>query len=163
MLDNKVLNMSPGDALMDAPIADMIQKLGLSIAEAQLRLDQVGVQVATLLSDAKVDFKNDAGETTTKSLLELGFIPSFYQFTETEIEVKLTIQLKVEEGIDVEGEAAVAGATKNRAVAFGASINVEYHRKYDFDMTGSSSVKTKLIAIPPPSVFLEMIKTHTPS
>lgn len=162
MIDNSVVNMTPGEVLLDVPVADMIQKLGVAIAEAQLRLDQVGVNVATILSEAKVDFKKENGDTVTKSLLELGFTPTFYQFTETEIEVKLTMSMKVEEGLDIGGEATAGSPTagENRAVAWGASISADYHRKFEFDVEGSSMVKTKLVSVPPPAVFIDTIKEH---
>ena len=40
--------MSPGEALLDVPMPDLIQKMGLAIAEAQLRLDQMSGRVASL-------------------------------------------------------------------------------------------------------------------
>jgi hypothetical protein len=213
--------MTPGEALLDVPMADLIQKMGSAIAEAQLRLDQMAVRVASLLGEAKVDFRTVDGGTTSKSLLELGFSPTFYHFTETEIEIRMTISLKVEEDLGVDAGANIGtgggtpalpntssttpglggtppasggpsgdtralpttpggstpttpgattpttpGATPaapatggdRRAVAFGAAINVEYHRKYGFEMSGSSMVKTKMVSVPPPSVFLETIK-----
>jgi len=168
MLDNKVQDMTPGEALLEAPIGEMIQRLASSIGEAQLKLDQIGVRVATLLSEAKVTFNKVDGSPVEKSLLELGFMPTFYAFTETEIEVKMTIQLKVEEELNISGEVNIGGdggggegvAAAKRVVPFGASISADYHRKYGFDMSGSSSVKTKLVSVPPPSVFLETVKDH---
>ncbi len=170
MLDNKVLDMTPGEALLEAPIGELIQRVASSIAEAQLKLDQIGVRVATLLSEAKVTFNKADGTPVEKSLLELGFLPTFYAFTETEIEIKLTIQLKVDEDFTIKGS-ATAGSTATgegveaakRIVPFGITISADYHRKYGFDMTGSSLVKTKLLSVPPPSVFLETIKDHARS
>ena len=78
MLDNKVLDMTPGEALLEAPIGELIQRVASSIAEAQLKLDQIGVRVASLLSDAKVTFNKADGKPVEKSLLELGFLPTFY-------------------------------------------------------------------------------------
>ena len=143
-------------------LADMIQKLGVAIAEAQLRLDQVGVNVATILSESKVEFKKENGETVTRSLLELGFTPTFYHFTETDIEVKLTMSMKIEEALDIGGEASIdsPGGGENRAVAWGASISADYHRKFEFDASGSSTVKTHLVSVPAPAVFLDTIKEH---
>ncbi len=183
MLDNKVTNMSPGEALLDVPMGEMIQKLAVSISEAQLKLDQTAIRVASLLSETKVDFSKEDGTTISKSLLELGFEPKFYQFTEAEIEVKMTLSMKIEEAFDVSGglsagNASPAGgansggttdsakakpAKDNRVVPWGAAINVEYHRKYEFDVGGSSMIKTKLISMPAPSVFLDTIKEHARS
>jgi len=169
MLDNSVLKMTPGEALLDAPIADMIQKLGIAVAEAQLRMDQVGVRIATMLADAKVDFTDGDGNTTTKSLLQLGFTPSFYPFTETTIEVKLTMSMKVEEGFDIGAKAVVGNSSPlegaeipeipaNRAVMWGVAIDVSYHRKYEFNMSGSSSITTKMVSVPAPTAFMEQIR-----
>jgi len=211
MFDNKVQQMSPGEALLDAPMPELIQKMGLAIAEAQLRLDQMAVRVAGLLSEAKVEFKDAAGNVKPRSLLELGFTPTFYHFTETDIEIKLTLQMKIEEefrvggavslgvggtppaapatgtgttapatgtgttpatgtgttpatgsgiGDAAKGAAALGQAADKRGVMFGATISAEYHRKYEFDMSGSSMIKTKMIAVPPPAAFLEAIKEH---
>jgi len=170
MLDNKVLDMTPGEALLEAPIGELIQRVASSIAEAQLKLDQIGVRVASLLSEAKVTFNKADGTPVEKSLLELGFMPTFYAFTETDIEIKLTLQLKVDEDFTIKGS-ATAGSTATgegveaakRIVPFGITISADYHRKYGFDMSGSSSVKTKLLSVPPPSVFLETIKDHARS
>jgi hypothetical protein len=167
MLDNKVLDMTPGEALLEAPIGELVQRVASSIAEAQLKLDQIGVRVASLLSEAKVTFNKADGTPVEKSLLELGFMPTFYAFTETDIEIKLTIQLKVDEDFTIKGT-ATAGSTASgegveaakRIVPFGITISADYHRKYGFDMSGSSTVKTKLLSVPPPSVFLETIKDH---
>jgi len=167
-LDNKVMDMTPGEALLEAPVGELIQKVAASIAEAQLKLDQIGVRVASLLSEAKVTFNRTDGTPVARSLLELGFMPTFYAFTETDIEVKMTITLKVEEELTIKGEVS-AGQTgtgveqAKRVVPFGISINADYHRKFGFDMSGSSSVKTKLLAVPAPSVFLEAIKDHARS
>jgi len=194
MLDNRVMNMTPGEALMEVPVGDFIQKLGVGIAEAQLRLDQTAVRVAAMLSDARVEFRDAQGKTSTKSLLELGFTPTFYHFSETELEVRMTISIKVEEsfkfglsanvgndaasiaqaGSNAAAGNAAAGGNGNapapapapapasggdrRAVAFGAAINVEYHRKYGFEMSGSSMVRTKMIAVPAPAPFLEALR-----
>lgn len=173
MLDNKVLKMSPGEALLDAPIADMVQKLGVAIAEAQLRMDQVGVRIATMLADAKVDFTDAEGKVTTKNLLQLGFTPNFYHFTEATIEVKLTMSMKVEEGFSFGLKANVGSASPpassasppaggdNRAVMWGVAIDVGYHRKYEFNMSGSSSITTKMVSVPAPTAFLDQIRASS--
>lgn len=164
MLDNKVLDMTPGEALLEAPIGELIQRVASSIAEAQLKLDQIGVRVATLLSEAKVTFNKADGTPVERSLLELGFMPTFYAFTETDIEVKLTIQLKVDEEFKISGSVTEGSGqgveSAKRVVPFGIAISADYHRKYGFDMSGSSTVKTRLLSVPPPSVFLETIKEH---
>ena len=50
------------------------------------------------------------------------------------------------------------GGNGNRAVLFGAAVNVEYHRKFEFDMRGASMIKTSMISVPAPAPFLEAIR-----
>lgn len=91
---------SLGQALLDVPIGEMLKNLGLSIAEAQNALDQSSIETARYLASTKVDLKQG-----NKSLLELGFTPTFYQFTEATIDVSMTITMRVSEetkfGLDV--------------------------------------------------------------
>lgn len=172
MLDNKVLSMTPGEALLDVPIGDIIEKLAIGIAEAQLRLDQMGVRVATMLAEAEVSFTDKDGKSTKKNLLQLGFAPNFYHFTQAEIEVKLTMSMKVEEGFSLGAKFTVGsgsppsggsssppgGNTGNRAVMWGLSIDASYHRKYEFDMSGSSRITTTMVSVPAPPAFIDQIR-----
>ncbi len=98
--DNDVAKMTPGQALMDVPIPKLIENTAKAIAAAQYELDASAVRAATLLSETKVAFKNDDGSVVDRSLLELGFTPSFYHFTETDMEFNVTISVKVESGVD---------------------------------------------------------------
>jgi hypothetical protein len=43
---------------------------------------------------------------------------------------------------------------------FGLTINAEYTRRYEFDTTASSKVSTKMVSVPPPSVFLEALREN---
>ncbi|WP_428241190.1 OmpA family protein [Gynuella sp.] len=46
----------------------------------------------------------------------------------------------------------------NRAVAFGASLDVRYSRQFEMNVTGNSSISARLVSIPAPPEFLETIK-----
>ena len=228
LFDNKVAKMTPGEALLDAPMPELIQRMGIAIAEAQLKLDQTSVRIAAMLGESKVMVTNAEGKDVERSLLDLGFTPTFYHFSEAEIKIKLSLNMKIEEdfgvgaslnvgndagalelaqaaagqalGRDADGEGAEAApvdlgndevddaapapeggddegggdapaaaaprtpvqnatnANGKRAVLFGAAVNVEYHRKFEFDMRGASMIKTKMISIPAPSAFLDAIR-----
>jgi hypothetical protein len=97
-------------------------------------------------------------------LLELGFIPQFYHFTETEMEFKVTISVRVESGIDFGLEAGLG--TEESAglpVAFAGTISFDLHHKYEFDMEAVSRIKTTMRSIPPPQAFLEALRQHASS
>ena len=101
MLDNRVLDMTPGEALLDVPMSEIVERMGRAIAEAQLRLDQLSIRTAILLGETRLDMRDAAGALVSRSLLELGFVPSFYHFTETTIDVNVTLSIRVEESFDV--------------------------------------------------------------
>ncbi|MDH5670848.1 MAG: hypothetical protein OEZ06_01805 [Myxococcales bacterium] len=203
--------MTPGEALLDVPMGDIIERMGRAIAEAQQRLDQISVQSAVLLGETRLDLLNEAGEIVSRSLLELGFTPSFYHFSETTIEISVELSIKVEEGFDIgaqlsfqSGSSSGTGATgtsttpvgatgptgpaapptstptniggqpiaplgqqilstaqtAQRASMFGLTISADYHRRYEFDTSAASKVKTKMLAVPPPTVFMEALRQH---
>lgn len=44
------------------------------------------------------------------------------------------------------------------AVMGGLAINVEYTRKYGFDASAAAKVTATLVAVPPPSLFLDALQ-----
>lgn len=122
------------------------------------------------------------------SMLELGFAPNFYQFVETVIEIKIVVNM-VEEQTQAKGETertqtatTRSSSTRSRASANfswwrGYSYSGSYSRtqnsktlttksvdpamtsKYNYSIEGSSSVRTKLVPIPPPAILEERVRT----
>jgi len=121
MLDNRALNMTPGEVLLDVPMADIIERMGRAIADAQTRLDQVSIQTAVTLGESRMDLVNAAGVMVSRSLLELGFTPTFYHFTETTIEIFVTLSIRVEEGFKVGASLSVTNTSSGSTGATGTS------------------------------------------
>lgn len=48
--------------------------------------------------------------------------------------------------------------TGNRSVAFGASLDISYSRKFEMSVMGNSSISARLVSIPAPPEFLSTIK-----
>jgi hypothetical protein len=157
--DNQVSSMNPGQALMEVPIPKLIENTAKAIASAQYELDSSAVRAATLLSETRIGFKGADGVTEERSLLELGFTPSFYHFTETEMEFHVTISVKVESGIDFGISGNVRGGNA-QSVAFGATLSLDIHHKYGFEMEAASTIRTKMKAVPPPQVFISALQVH---
>jgi outer membrane protein OmpA-like peptidoglycan-associated protein len=87
-------DMTPGQVLAEASVADFIKSLGLSIAEAQKALDENSV--------------NQMGEFITprdglggKSLLDIGLMPAFYHYQHADITCSMQLSLRVEKNIGV--------------------------------------------------------------
>ncbi|MEM9059523.1 MAG: hypothetical protein AAGD13_03595 [Pseudomonadota bacterium] len=137
--------------LLSAPLPQIIKQLGISIAEAQMALDQNSVQVAQELSTSEVDI---GGETY--NLLTLGFVPSFYAFTEATVEAKLSFSMTESKETSVNVGVQVGGGTPFFMAA--ASVDVGYARKFSVSSEGMSSIAARLVSLPPPEIFIELLK-----
>lgn len=90
-----------GQLLQDVPLGAMIENLGVAIATAQERLDNVAIDATLRLANTKTTLFDADGNEVTRSLLELGFTPTFYQFTEATIEVSFIASMQVAEALSV--------------------------------------------------------------
>jgi hypothetical protein len=102
------------------------------------------------------------------SMMELGYTPTFYQFVDTIIEVKISIKYTQE------GESSISTTRNNKSssasLGFGlakvkagtsvqtSQVNASYSQKYSYSAEGSSLLRTKLVPVPPPAVFEERIQ-----
>jgi hypothetical protein len=83
------------------------------------------------------------------TLLQAGIFPTFYQFTETIIEVKMSISTKTTSGSEFE-----AGATLGvnyGPVTFAGHVNYKSSNTYSYSAEGSSLLRTTLKPVPPPA------------
>jgi hypothetical protein len=170
--------MSVGTELLAVPFPEMVQRLGVGIATAQLQLDLVSLRIARLMAgyDEEADEKKDGdgakaktymvkfGDGQEYSLLELGFTPTFYQFVDTVIELKMSISFK--------SETEIKRSSSNTSVKAGglwtpfggggavsaSSVSASYAAKYQYSAEGSSLMRTKLVPIPPPALFEERVR-----
>lgn len=86
--------MTPGEILADANVADFIGQLGLAIADAQRALDENSVnQIAEFVAP-----RESLGD---RSLLDLGLSPAFYHYQHADLSVALQINLRVEKDLSV--------------------------------------------------------------
>src|SRR5574337_1855224 len=127
------------------------------------------------LVDTRVQFGylyDDQGQRQTNrlSMMELGFVPTFYQFVDTVIDVKLTLRLhkqSTDSGSRPGTPAADQGAggagagrspqPKTETVITTAPVDARYSSSYNFSAEMTSRVKTKLVPVPPPAILEERI------
>ena len=100
------------------------------------------------------------------SMLELGFSPTFYQFVDTIIEVKIAIKMTR----DTEFKTTSTTKTESKRFKFNffkgsagntvqtTQVDASYSSKYGYSAEGSSLLRTKLVPIPPPAILEERIK-----
>lgn len=111
------------------------------------------------------------------SMMELGFTPTFYQFVDTLIEVKISITItgttETTRAASVSQRSSSsasrhnnnrhwwrygssAGASSHRAQA--SQVNARYSNRFSYSVEGSSLLRTKLVPVPPPAILEERIR-----
>lgn len=143
-------------ALTQAPLPDIIEKLGLAIASAQYALDINSANLAKTMAETEVDIGG-----STYNLLSLGFTPSFYAFTEATVEAKLSYTMS--EGTSLGGSLEVSASGGVGFFMAAATISASYERKFSVSAEGASSIAAKLVSLPPPERFMEVLRNATPA
>ncbi len=112
---------------------------------------------------------------TRLSMLELGFTPTFYQFVDTIIEVKIAIKITRESASsrttkdtrtnksDFKVGGGIFGAifgtpSGGTSKVTTSQVDATYSSKYSYSAEGSSLLRTKLVPLPPPPVLEERIR-----
>ncbi len=173
-----------GTALANVPIGTLIKNVALGIAESQTALDIESIRNAQMMSgfgpntidgekldmyDYRVAFGRDAdGNAELLSMMELGFTPTFYQFIDTLIEVKMAITATTNtssevknKGMQTRVEARSAGSWWYRRSSVSVTstpVDATYANRYSYAAEGSSLVRTKLVPVPPPAILEERIR-----
>jgi hypothetical protein len=153
---------SVGQELLDVPLPEMVTKLAMGIASAQAALDDNSVKTAILLAETEVDnvvlavtqtiaadgSVTFAQSTATMSLLQLGLMPTFYQFAEATIEVTMDIKTTT----STETNIKVSASAKVGFACWSASVNVDvsHNRKFQKEVHGTSRLVTRMVPVPPP-------------
>lgn len=127
-----------------------------------------------VMVDSRIQFGFDvvAGKRVPRSvsLMELGFVPNFYQFVDTVIEVKMALRIgRPASAIDpVTGVPVVTagagagwggpGARGDGVVVTSTPIDAGYASAYGFNLELASVFKTKLVPVPPPATLEERLR-----
>lgn len=154
-----------GQEMAAFPFEHLIKNIASGIANAQIELDRSSAQVALMMSgtneEDRIDFNGES-----LSLFDLGLRPTFYQFVDTVIEIKIVVSMttstssehsssrtkkKAKVGISFWSASASASVSTS-------TVTAKYARKYDYSVEGSSLVRTKLVPVPPPAILEERIR-----
>jgi hypothetical protein len=172
------LGATVGADLLAVPFPKMVLSLAQAIAKGQTALDKASLNTLKVLAKTKFDYIPEitevlsptpitAGGTTVTgvdvdliapralrmTMLQAGIVPSFYQFTETVIEVKMSISSKVESesefefGIETEASAGFLFASGSVS----SHVNFRTQNTYSYSAEGSSLLRTTLKPTPPPA------------
>jgi len=192
--------MAIGQDLLNVPFPDMVYNLARAIADGQKKLDKNSLNTLKELARTKFDFIESITEVllpvpqsidvdgnqiivtgidvqttisppTKLTLLQAGLTPTFYQFTESLIEVKIQLkstmdnEVKVDAGFSFDetlgvemgfggGLAGLFGGPSGKITStthVASHTNVETTSKYSVTQEGSSLLRTTLKPVPAPS------------
>jgi hypothetical protein len=151
-----------GQELLDVPLPDMVSKLALGIAAGQSALDENSVETAQLLADTTIGLVLSVTQTIDKdgnvsytqsppvdvSLLQIGLMPTFYQFSKSEIEVSMDIKTTTSSETNVK----VGAKAKAGFGLWSASVRMDasHSRKSGKDVHGTSHLIVTMEPVPPP-------------
>lgn len=133
--------------LTNSPLSSMIENMGLSVATAQAALDTNSINMLKQLASSTVEI----GENQV-SLLNLGFVPSFYAFTEASFEAKMDFAMSESTAFNVDGVVSV----ETKMVS--TTISAGYARKFDQSASASSSIAARMVSLPPPENLVTLLK-----
>jgi hypothetical protein len=194
--------MSIGQELLNVPFPEMVFKLANAIASGQRRLDMASLETARALAKATVkvipevfeviengpvktfggvpvtgiNVRSELGDTATFTLMQAGLLPTFYQFTESIIEVKISISYRTSSSsefefgasLEVSAEASAGFLFGSGSVSstFSSHVNYKHASQYSYSAEGSSLLRTTLKPVPPPARliprFITVDATKTP-
>ena len=146
---------SVGQELLNVPFPEMILKLSAAIAEGQFKLDLVSMKIAKAMTKIKIPIPNlttDPTDFTEVEMIVAGFQPTFYQFTDTIIEVKMAISMCRTTSAEVSISASGGWGP------FSASVNAKYASTYTYSVEGSSLLRTKITPVPPNTFILKLFE-----
>ena len=115
--------------------------------------DAAGTPINQTIVVTGARIRSDSTEPVDYTLLQAGLFPTFYQFTESIIEVKMSISQKSSSSSELEAGASlsVQGGWGPVSVAFAAHVNYKNSNTYSYSAEGSSLLRTTLKPVPPPS------------
>ncbi|RDD29264.1 hypothetical protein CR161_00280 [Prosthecochloris sp. ZM] len=148
----------------DASLADVIRLVAESVADAQTALDRASANLVTELAGQQVEVIPSITETIDSdgnvkysqakprkvSLLDIGVMPTFYQFSQTVIEIQM--DLKISEELNEKG------IKSGRMALLADTAGIRFERKLNRDVTVSSKVTATLVPVPMP-LRLEPVRT----
>ena len=117
--------------------------------------------------------RTESAKAVSMTLMQAGLMPTFYQFTESLIEVKISIshrssssrefEVGAELEVSTEAEAHASlfgfGGSGSVSTTFASHVNYKTASTYDYSAEGSSLLRTTLKPVPPPARIMPRIVT----
>ena len=148
--------VQPVPDLTHTSMAEVIHGIAVAIADAQFELDRSSVATSAAMAGAGTggdaaftvpfaDPEDPAALPVQVSMMELGFVPTFYQFVDTVIDVRLSVSLRR------------TGADGGRLRLDAVPVDAHFAGSYSYAADLAATLHTKLVPIPAPPGLDERI------
>jgi hypothetical protein len=164
-----------GSELTEVPFGEFLSNIAQGIADGQRALDLTSVQTLIELSNTMVQFIPEVTEVVTPepfqvevsghdpievtgarvtstpsppvsmSALQAGIVPTFYQFSNATILLKMSVQLRQVEETDTDG------STQQAIRPFSSHVNFRTQNTFTYNVEASSSVTAVMVPVPAPT------------
>jgi hypothetical protein len=133
-----------------------------------------GSSLPTGAGDAEtIAVRTETAKAVDMTLMQAGLLPTFYQFTESLIEVKISISHRSSSSSEFEAGADFSisteaeahgglfgfGASGSVSTTFASHVNYKSASTYEYSAEGSSLLRTTLKPVPPPARIIPRIVT----
>ena len=170
-----------GHELLNVPFGEMVFQVASSIAHSQAELDRESINILKMMGDKEnapvtlPHLEYEGGKfkdvELTTSMIGAGFQPTFYQFADTVIEVKMAISIgsgseyENKQSGEIKTSSTSASSYSNgryrsasyKTVVTSTPIDATYTSKYSFNQEGSSLLRTRLVPVPPNTIIQRQI------
>lgn len=141
-----------GQIVEQMSLGSLVESLGVAISNAQFAMDQNSITLLERMSTDKITIV-EGGKPVERTLLSLGFAPSFFHISEATIDARVAFSMTESHSLDAKSSARAGTAFS----LFAANISASYTNKYSFHAEGSSSISAKFVSVPPPAELKEFL------
>jgi len=154
-----------------APLGDLIASIGKGVGEAQAALDAGSLKQTLELYRTPVPGENV--NMLIKMLKEIGYRPTFYVLPETEVDVKITMAISNEatssqnmgtkqtDDQSLDSKLASLRTNLSKSSTYVSTLNASTANKYNMDYQMATSLKFKIVPVPPPMYIENLIETNS--
>lgn len=166
LVRNLAIAIADGQTALDRNSLETLRTLAATEVDVLTDLTEV---IEPAVRDVAVTVRDGNGGTRTETIqvtgarvlasgvppvrmnmLQIGFTPTFYQFTEASIEVRLSITMREERQSQIaDRSSGFLGLGASRA--FAASVDFRSANKYSYQATGASVLRATMRPVPAPS------------
>ncbi len=128
--------------LLEVPFGVLLSQTAQAVAEAQATMDETSMRIQAKLDELTTAAIADAGDEPS-GLARYQVDATWYHIPEVEIDVRMALTMKLEEETRSDGRRVL------RPLLRSVPYNVRTSRETTLEASGTSSVKARIVSVPP--------------